>query len=421
MKKLYTAALFMMGLHFGNSQVFDTGDFAYMFGVSNNGVAAGNVMYSEHIMWTEESGTVTIGQPLSGEQFGGQNSVSVDGKYISGTMTNPETMADEMARYDTTTQQWLYAGALTEGLETSAWGMSADGKTLVGLGFMNEIFAHAVQWTEGGTLMDLGSSIPETSSRANGISDDGSIIVGWQDDDLNRNGVYWNKGEQVFLKDGDGENVGEVTAVSGNGKTMVGETDGWPYIWTEADGYQEFPHQDPMMEGGASAVNGNGDTVVGYYRPWGQGAFGGSGFIWTKEGGMKDLNVYVAELGIDDQGMNFALPLGISRNGKYIVGIGTKGVDVRGFVIKLPDSVLGTETAVATKTKVYPNPVKDILHITKSENVSLVEVYNMAGQKVFSTTSVTKSGLNLSALPAGSYVLQMVVNGIKESTTLLKR
>lgn len=102
MKKCYSAALFFLGLHLANSQVYDTGSFAQMLEVSDNGVAVGNVMNAYHVMWTESGGAVNIGEPTSGDFISGWTNVTADGKLISGTMTDPDTGRDQMARYDVT-------------------------------------------------------------------------------------------------------------------------------------------------------------------------------------------------------------------------------------------------------------------------------------------------------------------------------
>lgn len=88
-----------------------------------------------------------IGEPASGSEIGGYTNVTADGKFISGTMTNPDTMSDEMALYNVETKVWKYLGALVTGQETTSWGMTSDGSTVVGLGFVNGMEAHAVKWT----------------------------------------------------------------------------------------------------------------------------------------------------------------------------------------------------------------------------------------------------------------------------------
>lgn len=420
MKKIYTAALVICSLGLAKSQVYETVDMGFMTDVSNNGVAVGNVMYGSHIMWTEAGGTVVIGEPASGAQIGGTTNVTIDGKFISGTMTNTNTMGEEMALYNVETGQWKYLGALVPGQEVSAWGMTSDGSTVVGLGFVSSMEAHAVKWTQEGGLVDLGSTFPETSSRANGINDDGTIIVGCQDDDFDRFGAYWKNGVQHLLKNNDGENVGEIFAVTPDGKTMIGANYDWPYIWKETDGYLELPHEDPMYIGGSIAVTDDGKKVLGFYRPWGQSAFSGNGFIWTKENGVVDLNDYVQSLGVDAEGMTFSLPLGMSPNGKYIVGIGTKNDENLGFVIKLPDSALATNNVKVSKSAIYPNPVVDVLNITNADKLENLEVYNFAGQKVLATKTIKDNKLNVSQLAKGAYILKVTKNGVTESIKFVK-
>lgn len=421
MKKFYTTVLAICGFTFMNSQVFETVSLGFMSDVSNNGVAAGSIMLGKHIMWTEQGGVVTIGEPASGSQVGGTTNISTDGKYISGTMTNPNTMVNEMARYDVATGQWKYLGTMAAGKEASSWGMSGDGKTIVGLGFKTGWEAHAIKWTEATGIVDLGSTNPETSSRANGINDDGSIVVGWQDDDFDRFGVYWKNGQQIYLKDGNGENIyGEIGGISGDGKTMYGFNVDHPFIYNETDGYQEFAHEDPMYEGSGVAVTDDGKRMLGYFRKWGQGAFAGKAFIWTKEKGIVDLNEYVTSVGLDAEGMTFSLPLGMSPNGKYIVGIGTKNESLTGFVIKLPDSALATNSVKLEKTTIYPNPAKDVLNITNADKVESIEIYNMVGQKLLSEKTIKENKLDVSKLTNGTYILKLVKNGKEESIKFVK-
>ncbi|MDR2236671.1 MAG: T9SS type A sorting domain-containing protein [Chryseobacterium sp.] len=59
--------------------------------------------------------------------------------------------------------------------------------------------------------------------------------------------------------------------------------------------------------------------------------------------------------------------------------------------------------------KIYPNPVKDKLTVLNEENVTSLELYNMAGQKVTSTYSDNKKEISwdLSHIPAGDYIIKM--------------
>lgn len=423
MKNFYVAAVFFVGMNIAQAQVYDTGSYAQMTDVSNDGVAVGNVENAYQMKWTEAEGSVNIGTLTSGDFISGWTNVSSDGKYISGTMTNPDTGLDEMGRFDVLTNAWSFLGGLGSSSETtvsSAWGMSDSGSAVVGLGYIDVGTGHAVKWSESTGIIDLGSTVANRSSRANSINADGTVVVGWQDNDYgDREGVYWKNGIQIALKDNNNLPTGEAVAVTPDGNTIVGYTFDNPFIWNQTAGYTMITHPNPDYSGGAAGVSDDGKTVVGYFRPFGP-ALLGEGFIYTAEMGRVNLNEYVASLGLDDMGITFSLPLGISPNGKYIVGIGVADNDARGFVIKLP-SALGTSSVNTNKFAVYPNPVQDILHVTNSDKITSVEIYNMVGQKLLTAEKVSKDGLNVSTLAKGAYIVTVKTANSKESIKLIKK
>lgn len=416
--------LLVCGLGLANSQVFNTGNYITMTDVSNTGVAVGNVMNEYHVMWNEGSGTVNIGQITGDEPISGTTNISSDAKFISGTMTNPASGKNEMARYNTNTSTWSYLGNLNPDSDgTSAWGMTSDGSTVVGLGMVSGWEGHAVKWSQATGLVDLGSTVPSASSRANSISADGTVVVGWQDDDFGgRFAVYWKNNLQTIIKNNDQNVAGEAEAVTPDGSTIVGisEDEEGAFVWNVADGYTSIKHPDPMYIAGASGVSDDGKTVIGYFRPWGSPAAAGEGFIWTKETGSINLNQYVASLGFDDLGITFALPLGISPDGKYIVGLGLSGNDLSGFVIKLPSSLATAGAQNKSKVGIYPNPVKNVVTITNADKITNIEVYNAVGQKVISSNVLQNNQLNLSKLSKGAYFLKIENAGKIEMIKFIK-
>lgn len=417
--------LVLCGLGLASSQVFNTGDYATMNDVSDTGVAVGNVMNVQHVMWNEGTGLVTIGEVTGDEQISGTTSISKDAKYVSGTMVNPDTGKSEMARYNTTTGTWTYLGTLNPaGDGSSAWGITSDGSAIVGLGFVSGWEAHAMKWTQSGGLVDIGSTVSGASSRANAISDDGKVVVGWQDDDYgDRFAVYWKDNVQAFIKDNNNNVItGEGQAATPDGSTIVGtsEEEEGAFIWNVVDGYKSIKHPDPMYIGGASGVSDDGKTVIGFFRPWGAPASSGEGFIWTKETGSINLNDYVESLGYDNLGITFALPLGISPNGQYITGLGKNGNDLSGFVIKLPTNLATAVAQNKSKVGIYPNPVKNVVTIINAEKLTNVEVYNAAGQKVKSSEVLKNNQLDLSGLSKGAYILKINNAGKTEAIKFIK-
>lgn len=424
MRKIYSTVLLVGGFAFASSQVFNAGDYVTLSDVSDTGVAVGNVMNMEHVMWNEGDGLITIGQISGEEPIAGATSISNDAKYISGTMTNPQSGNNQMARYDTATNSWTYLGDLgndTDG--SSAWGMTSDGSAVVGLGFVSGWEAHAVKWTQAAGLVDLGSTVEGASSRANAISADGTVAVGWQDDDFgDRFAVYWKNNVQNFILKNNNSFTGEGQAVTPDGGTIVGtaEEEEGAFVWNQADGYTSIKHPDPMYVGGASGVSDDGKTVIGYFRPWGAPATSGEGFIWTKETGALNLNEYVASLGYDELGITFSLPLGISPNGRNIVGLGASGNGISGFVIKLPENLATGVAQNKAKVAIYPNPVKNEVTIVNADKISNVEVYNVAGQKVLTSKVVKNNQLNLSGLSKGAYLLKIENAGKTETIKFIK-
>lgn len=424
MKNLYVAALFFAGLNFAQAQVYDTGEYAQMTDVSNDGVAVGNVYNAYHVKWTEAEGSVNIGELTSGDFISGWTNVTSDGKFISGTMTNPISGLDEMGRYNVLTNTWTFLGglsAVSSPTLSTAWGMADDGAFVVGLGYISVSTGHAITWSQSTGIVDLGSTVPGRSSRANSINSDGTIVVGWQDNDYgDREGVYWKNGVQIYLKDEGGNNTGEAVAVTPDGNTIAGFTFDNPFVWNATTGYTKITHPNPDFSGGASGITDDGKTVIGYFRPFGP-ALLGEGFIYTAENGRVNLNDYVASLGMDNMGMTFSLPLGISPNGKYIVGIGVANDEARGFVIKLPNALATDQVQNASKMSVYPNPAQDVLYFKNADKVSSIEVYNMVGQKVIATTAISKKGLDVSKLTKGAYVVKVQTGNQTESIKLLKK
>ncbi|MFA5620391.1 MAG: T9SS type A sorting domain-containing protein [Weeksellaceae bacterium] len=67
----------------------------------------------------------------------------------------------------------------------------------------------------------------------------------------------------------------------------------------------------------------------------------------------------------------------------------------------------------------YPNPAINFVNILSKEKISLVEVYNMKGQKVMNSNS---NKLNVSNLIKGIYLIKIIlINGKTETIKILKQ
>lgn len=418
--KILTAYLFLK-FGFAEAQLTVIGLGNYNVGaVSDNGVVSMHTSAGAIYKWNAAGGLVQIGSISNGYPAVGRTIVSNDGTKISSSITNTATGFNEISTYDVATSTWINRGGLVptgwDGSVSSTWGMSTNGNTIVGLGFLTAANAHAVKWDEAGGMIDLGSMVPGRSSRANAINAAGTVIVGWQDEPTGtRSGAKWQDGVESFITDNNGNNVGEAGGISADGNTIIGAANPNPYVWNAASGltYITHPNASFSFKGGATGISADGKKVIGYYRAFGAPPMSGEGFIWTAATGRINLNDYAASLGIATNGVTMGLPLAISQDGKKIAGSGTNASgQIIAFYLDTSE-FLSVNDAVKEKNSmgIYPNPVTDILYFKGKEKIEKAEIYNMVGQKVKSLDTV-EGQIDVSSLSKGDYILQYSVKGV---------
>ncbi|MFT5103670.1 MAG: putative membrane protein [Flavobacteriales bacterium] len=296
---------------------------------------------AQHFMWDETNGTTLIGG-VPPQGYGGQTSINGAGTIIAGTRINPATSLGELSSYDIGTQTWTSHGEIggsSGNSASSAWGSSADGTTIVGLGWINAGSAHAVRYVQGGVMEDLGSTVAGRSTRANKVSQDGAIVAGWQDSSTGfRQGAIWENGVQTLITHANGDRATEVGAMSadgvwyGGGQGFGNNFQAW--LWSSATGIIDVgPAPTGGWRGAISGLSGDGNYATGFYRPFPAPATFGRGFYYTPGVGMEDLTDLAISLGYDVQGRILALPLGMSLDGTTIVGVTDNG---NGFVLRIP-------------------------------------------------------------------------------------
>ena len=83
--------------------------------------------------------------------------------------------------------------------------------------------------------------------------------------------------------------------------------------------------------------------------------------------------------------------------------------------------VLKTGDFNASDFKFYPNPVKDVLNLSYTENISDVVVFNLLGQKVIENTiNATSTQLDMSGLASGSYLVKVMANNQTKTIKVIK-
>ena len=115
----------------------------------------------------------------------------------------------------------------------------------MGLAWDTCSIARAFRWEEGTWMFNLGTTVPNRSTRANGVSGDGKVVVGWQQQ---TNGVFqaakWVDGVQTLIRGAIGP-LGEAWAANIDGSIIVGQlctpVDQSAWIWSAANGVECLP------------------------------------------------------------------------------------------------------------------------------------------------------------------------------------
>lgn len=285
--------------------------------------------------WTREGGTENLGG------IGGNVQISRDGTAIAANVLvdgNPE------AGLWLGGQNWRPLGGLgTSGCPdfSDSYGINGDGSVVVGLGW-DGCEAYGFRWQDSTGMVNLGS-LEGTSSRANAVSADGSVIVGWDSAETGEwRGVRWVNGVESLLATPGGAFLGSANAVSADGSVIVGgeagkgPTHNKAYVWTAQRGgivIGMLPSDDQLAGAYAFAVSDDGRVVGGA-----SGAQKRDAFVWTPTTGIFKLQDYLVDLGV--QGLdNWVLDTvtAISSDGRTIAGWGYRGPKrhshVQGWVI----------------------------------------------------------------------------------------
>ena len=91
------------------------------------------------------------------------------------------------------------------------------------------------------------------------------------------------------------------------------------------------------------------------------------------------------------------------------------------FGIAAYDASLKSTAFELTNFMAYPNPVKDVLNLEYTSNMTSVAVYNMIGQQVINQqVNATAAKINMTELNSGTYVVQVVIDGTTQVLKVVK-
>jgi uncharacterized membrane protein len=297
------------------------------------------------IRWRRPIGRIEILPALpSGLAWGEAAAASADGSTIvgSGENYNPEGTYGAFRWTEAGGGVWL--GGLLGNGGSEAFAVSGDGERVVGRA--GSAFANPEAFLSIGGFAPFGLGCltdQHPESTAWGISLDGTTIVGWSSSSIGYEPFVRTNGGSMFglgrPPNTPSYGVGSAYAVSANGLSVVGSTPfgthgSRAFRWTAAQGeWTDLNDSPPTTPPGifanagsyASAVSPDGSVIIG-----GVGDVADA-FIWDTRYGMRLIVNELAAQGLDitSQGWTISEPAfmrgggGVTRNGHTVTIVGT--------------------------------------------------------------------------------------------------
>jgi len=101
---------------------------------------------------------------------------------------------------------------------------------------------------------------------------------------------------------------------------------------------------------------------------------------------------------------------------------GTSATNIGQFQISAYDASLSTSTFDSASFKAYPNPVKDVLKLSYSQDMTSVSVFNLLGQQVISKSlNASDAQVDMSSLAAGTYLVKVAVDNQVKTIKVVKQ
>jgi probable HAF family extracellular repeat protein len=259
----------------------------------------------EAFRWTADEGMVGLGDLPGGEFYSVGMDVSADGFVVVGRSTSAS--GSEAFRW--TADEGMVGLGDLPGERFFSWGLavSADGSVVVGRG-TSASGREAFRWTAETGMVGLGHLPGENATTtAFDVSSDGSVVVG---------------------------------STSSNWASNMWVTEA--FRWTAETGMVGLGHLStergtPYSQ--ADAVSADGSVIVGTSTSKSVGNV----FIWDEARGMRSLQELLMDLGLDLSGWDLSAVIGLSADGRTIVGTGTNpnGVHEAWLAVLVPEPGAG--------------------------------------------------------------------------------
>ena len=265
--------------------------------------------------------------------------VSDDGSVVAGNWNDPGLGATVAAIW-TAAGGWQSLGYIDVcGSYSTAYDISGDGTTVVGLAWKN-CSGRGFRWTAATGMLEL-QNLVNGNNRCSAISGDGSALGGFAQGTFSRTPAYWDASTAGVVLDANFE--GEVHGFNEDGSISVGT------LYFGIGGYYDAFVRDAgtgvvtnlgslhsNWGGNATDLSEDGSVIVGYDV----NGLAREAWVWTSSDGIISLNDRLAAGGLTGIDPQFVCRA-VSDDGKIIVGGGYDGVGgpfgFGGFIASLED------------------------------------------------------------------------------------
>ncbi len=112
---------------------------------------------------------------------------------------------------------------------------------------------------------------------------------------------------------------------------------------------------------------------------------------------------------------------GLTPNATYYIQVWSSFTEQGTFTLRLTNPNLATATFDNSNFEVYPNPVKDIVNISYTQNIDKVQVINLLGQEVITKSINTNEGqIDMSNLSKGVYLIKVTSENLMRIIKIMK-
>lgn len=276
-------------------------------------------------LWTSANGLQPIGTVALGP-----TDLSDDGTTVTGAITvNGKNVA---AHWTQATGWRTFQGGIDQCdlSYSSAWSANHDGTIVTGM-IWQSCRTIPVRWdADGMTMLDR---TDDNSARPQCVSDDGSLVGGWQQLDFWTPCIWRADGTQEYPV---GTDVGgEVCDVTSDGTWAVGYADGELFRWSDQGGAEMLGALGFSSNTRPFGVSEDGGTIVGSAIS----VSSSQAFIWSESIGLASLRPWLVAQGVSIPiSVSLRWAEGVSADGRTIVGgaYDSSTFESYAYIVRLP-------------------------------------------------------------------------------------